>query len=108
MVVLPINSKRVCVTMYLSAVLLLGCCDSDKINQNINALSSSKAKDRNDAALALARCGSRASGAVRILGGLLYDENVGVQSAAAYALREIDTPEARRLIDEAVKRRAKH
>jgi len=62
-------------------------------------LSSRVAKERNNAALKLGRCGSKAARAVPLLEQLLYDENVGVQSAAAYALRKIDTPAARRIMD---------
>lgn len=57
-------------------------------------LYSERAKDRNAGALSLARCGEDAQGAVGKLSQLLYDPNPGVQSAAAYALREIDTKQA--------------
>lgn len=73
-----------------------GCCDKEKVPALTSALYSSVAKERNDAALSLARCGESASDAVPRLAALLYDSNVGVQSSAAYALRKIDTTSARR------------
>lgn len=65
-------------------------------------LSSSIPRERNEAALGLAKCGSEAGGAVPYLMGMLYDANPGVQSSAAYALRQIDTPQARAAIAAAV------
>lgn len=62
-------------------------------------LHSSDAGTRNEAALALARCGSLAERAVPRLIQMLYDDNVGVQSSAAYALRQIDTPAAREALE---------
>ncbi len=84
-----------------------GCCKQEEIPDLTLQLHSSSAKDRNDAALALARCGAKAERAVPRLGRLLYDENVGVQSAAAYALRKIDTPAAREIMDHAEGNRGK-
>lgn len=78
---------------------LAGCCDAEKIPKFIEKLNSAAAKERNDAALKLAHCGSKADGAVSTLALLLHDDNVGVQSAAAYALRKIDTPRARKIMD---------
>lgn len=78
---------------------LTGCCDSERIPGYIRNLNSSSASERNEAALKLARCGGKAERAVPTLAQLLYDDNVGVQSAAAYALRKIDTPSARRIME---------
>jgi HEAT repeat protein len=80
-------------------LVLSGCCDSASIPDHIEALSSQVAKERNHAALKLGRCGDKAARAVPLLERLLYDENVGVQSSAAYALRTIDTPAARRIME---------
>ena len=77
---------------------LIGCCDESKIPVLTSQLSSTKARDRTDAALALARCGSKADQAVSSLAKLLYDENAGVQSAASYALRQINTESAQAVI----------
>ena len=93
----------------VSAIIVLlivsACCDEKSIPKYTQLLYSHSAKDRNDAALALARCGSAASGAVYQLGSLLYDDNVGVQSAAAYALRKIDTTQAQKILKQAEDRR---
>ena len=86
-------------------VLLSGCCDSDAIPEYIRQLSHSDAKIRNDAALEIAACGSTAKDAVPYLAPLIYDENVGVQSSAAYALRRIDTKQSKAVLERAEKRR---
>ena len=70
---------------------LVSCCDKQELPHNIDRLYSSNVRERNQATLDLARCGSDAASAVPRLGELLYDENVGVQSGAAYALQRIDT-----------------
>lgn len=91
----------------LCLFFLLGCCDDDGLADAKRALYSGQAKARNDAALALARCGDKAADSVARLGQLLYDENVGVQSAAAYALRQIDTKQARGILEQAQARKAR-
>ena len=79
----------------LLTIMLTACCNKDSIPKAERLLYSNLARERNDAALELARCGSAADKAVPRLSQLLYDENVGVQSASAYALRKIDTQSAR-------------
>lgn len=76
-----------------------GCCDSASIPKFIEKLDSQNTRERNEAALSLARCGSRAGKAVPRLAELLYDPSVGIQSSAAYALRQIDTPAARAVME---------
>jgi HEAT repeat protein len=87
------------------AILLLGCCDNEALPKMKRNLYSQNASDRNEAALGLARCGAKAKDVVPRLVSMLYDSNVGVQSSAAYALREIDTPDARRALEQAQKAR---
>lgn len=86
-------------------LVLLGCCDNEALPKMKQDLYSQNASERNEAALALARCGAKGKDVVPRLVSMLYDPNVGVQSSAAYALREIDTPEARRALDQAQKAR---
>ncbi len=86
-------------------LLLLGCCDNEALPKMKRNLYSQNASDRNEAALGLARCGAKAKDVVPRLASMLYDSNVGVQSSAAYALREIDTPDARRALEQAQKAR---
>jgi HEAT repeat protein len=93
------------VAALLTIASLSACCDEAGIPKRIQGLYSSEAKTRNDSALALARCGSAGRGAVSRLADLLYDPNVGVQSASAYALRKIDTPDARQYLAAAEDRR---
>lgn len=88
-------------------VMFAGCCRQEEIPREVDKLYSSRANERNEGALALARCGSRADKAVARLAALLYDENVGVQSSAAYALRKIDTRRAREVLERAEARRRK-
>jgi HEAT repeat protein len=95
--------KRVVTATILAACA--ACCRQEEIPREIEKLYSSQASARNEGALALARCGSRAEKAVPRLAALLYDENVGVQSSAAYALRKIDTKRAREVLERAEARR---
>ena len=80
-------------------VLLSGCCSDADAKAAKSNLYSDKVSVRNEAALTLAGCGQRAHSAVPRLIELLSDENVGMQSSAAFALRKIDTPEARRSLE---------
>lgn len=89
----------------LLSIFLVACCKTEDIPKDIRALYSSSAKERNEAALKLASCGEDAAKAVPRLADLIYDKNVGVQSSAAYALRKIDTPEAREVLKKAEERR---
>lgn len=87
---------------------MAGCCDVDKIPANTKKLYSSVSAERNQALLDLAECGSKAEAATGRIAALLYDENVGVQSSAAYALRQIGTAEATRILERAQKNRSKN
>lgn len=81
------------------------CCNEAELAKAFQALNSSKAGDRNEAALVMAKCGSpKADRAVPRLISMLYDQNVGVQSSAAYALRRIDTAAARAALEKASKK----
>jgi HEAT repeat protein len=90
-------TRTLCV---FSLFLLSSCCDEANIPRFRTGLQSPLAKERNESALSLARCGSAAKAAVPRLTQLLYDENKGVQSSAAYALRKIDSPDARKALEE--------
>lgn len=103
---LPARSPIAWMSLFSLMILCSACCDEQRIPAALDQLYSGAARERNDAALALAHCGSRADAAVPRLAELLYDENPGVQSAAAYALRKINTPEAKRAIDQAVEHRS--
>lgn len=95
-------------TFLILIILLSSCCKEDQIAPAMQKIYSNNAKDKNDGALVLAQCGSpRADRAVGRLIQLMYDENTGVQSAAAYALRRIDTPEAREALERATAARGK-
>jgi HEAT repeat protein len=72
-----------------------GCCDEKGLPRALRDLYSEKASERNKALLLTSKCGERVESAVPRISQLLYDENVGVASSAAYALRCIDTKNAR-------------
>jgi HEAT repeat protein len=94
--------------IYLLIIFSLSsCCDKKQIPSYHKALFSNNAKMKNQAALDLARCGEAAGVAVPRLAELLYDDNVGVQSSAAYALRKIDTEQARAVIERVEAARSK-
>jgi HEAT repeat protein len=92
-------AMRVLITMI--GLFLMGCCDNEALPKMKQNLYSQNASERNEAALGLARCGAKAKDVVPRLAAMLYDSNVGVQSSAAYALREIDTSDARRALAQA-------
>lgn len=64
----------------------------------IKQLSDKESTIRNKAALELGAIGKKAEPAVPALIRLLKDPNGGVQTSAAYALRQIDSPRARKAL----------
>ncbi len=98
--------KQFCLLSF-AVLALAGCCDEKRIPDHIQALYSSNPRERNQATLDLARCGSAAQRAVPRLIQMIYDENVGVQSGAVYALTRIDTTEARAAVEAATRARRK-
>jgi len=85
-------------TLFVGCITVAGCCSTEKAKSLQAKLYSKKASERSNAAENLAYCGSNAERAVPRLAQLLYDDNPGVQSMAAYALRKIDTPAARSIM----------
>jgi HEAT repeat protein len=80
-------------------VLFTGCENSSRVPEHIQTLQRGTAHEKSEAAMSLGRIGSpKAVPAVGILIRLLEDKNTGVQSAAAYALRKIDTPLAKQAL----------
>lgn len=89
---------KFCICGLLLLVLACGPSKED-LPILIKELRSSESATRNKAALALAEFGAEGEKAVPSLIMLLNDESGGVRSSAAYALRKIDTPQARRALD---------
>jgi HEAT repeat protein len=87
-------------------VAVVGCCDEKALPTALKNLYSDKASERNKALLLIAQCGDRAESSVPRIAQLMYDENVGVASSAAYALRSIDTKNARAALKAAEQARA--
>jgi hypothetical protein len=95
-------------SMLLVAALITstGCCDDRALPGALKALYSEKASERNKALLLISKCGHKADSAVPRIAQLMYDENVGVASSAAYALRCIDSKGARAALKSAEQARA--
>lgn len=87
--------------------LLGGCCDDSKIPQAVKGLYSIEPRQRNESLQVLAQCGHRAESSVPRIAALMYDRNVGVASSAAYALRKIDSKDARAALKVAEEARAR-
>ena len=98
--------------MNRSALLILcmahiaGCCNEKSLPDALRNLNSPNASDRNKALQVITQCGSRGESAVPRISQLMYDENVGVASSAAYALRKIDSKRAREALKRAERARA--
>jgi len=91
---------RTVTLLCFSAALLIGCEDPKKVPEHIRKIQYGSAHEKTEAAMSLGRIGApEAVPAVGSLIALLDHENPGVQSAAAYALRKIDTPRARQALD---------
>ena len=100
--------KRLCLIIALGvSITATGCCDKEGLPSALRALNSEKASERNKALLLIAKCGERAESAVPRIAQLMYDENVGVASSAAYTLRCIDSKRARSALKAAEDARAK-
>lgn len=99
-------SERRILSIIIFAVTLTGCCDEKGLPKALKNLYSEKASERNQALLQIGRCGDRVESAVPRIAQLMYDENVGVASSAAYALRSIDTKSARAALKAAEDARA--
>ena len=87
-------------------IIVSGCCDEKSLPTALRNLNSLNASDRNKALQVIAQCGSRGESAVPRISQLMYDENVGVASSAAYALRKIDSKRAREALKRAERARA--
>ena len=94
------------VIILLSIILLSGCCDEKGLPAALKGIYSKQASERNKALLIISRCGAKAESAVPRIAALMYDQNVGVASSAAYALRKIDSKAAQAALKTAEEARA--
>jgi len=93
--------RNLLVLVLLVLGLQISCGPSEEdLPIYIKQLKSQESSVRNKAALSLAKFGADGEKAVPALIKLLSDKNGGVRSSAAYALRSIDTPQARRALDD--------
>jgi HEAT repeat protein len=95
------------IRILLSACALQGCCNESELPNAQRDLYSSDTREQTRALQVLARCGDKADSSVQRIVALLYDKNVGVASAAAYALRKIDSKQARDALSQAEAIRAR-
>ena len=79
----------------LISLSVSACCDEKALSGALKDIYSDKASQRNKALQVISQCGKRGESAVPRITQLMYDENVGVASSAAYALRKIDSKAAR-------------
>lgn len=93
--------KNFSLCFFVSSFLLFSACKESAetaIPRLVKQLSSPVQRERSQAALELARYGKEAKDAVPALIETLKDPNGGVKSNAAFALRSIDTQEARKAL----------
>lgn len=79
----------------IASTTITACCDEKALSGALKDIYSDKAHQRNKALQVISQCGKRGESAVPRISQLMYDENVGVASSAAYALRTIDSKAAR-------------
>jgi HEAT repeat protein len=95
------------ILLLLVTVLASSCCKEAEIPNASRGLYSNDHREKTKALQVLAQCGLKAEPSVQRIAALMYDKNVGVASAAAYALRKIDSPEARQALKTAEDARAR-
>lgn len=81
------------ITLQLSA-----CCHEAELPNAVRGLYSREVRERNQSLQTIAQCGAKAEKletSVPRIAALMYDPNVGVASSAAYALRRINSDEAK-------------
>jgi len=89
---MPGKLLKVCIVV---TYLLSGCCHESEVPLAMRGLYSSDPREKNRSLQTLAQCPQQSQTAVQRIAALMYDSNVGVASSAAYALRKIDSKEAR-------------
>ena len=96
------RTSWIAVCCLISCICLWSSCNSaaTEVPKLVAQLKSKQSGERNRAALKLGSYGKDAKAAVNALVERLSDENNGVRTSAAYALRQIDTPEAQRALDQ--------
>ena len=103
-VYMNINRSLILFTgLLLLGLLLLGCesRSPEKLRILVAELRSSDPEERNAAALSIGRYGPDGKAAVpELVRVLTSDKSRGIRTSAAYALRQINTPEAIRAIEE--------
>jgi hypothetical protein len=78
---------------------LVGCCHEAEVPLAVRGLYSSDPREKNKSLQTLAQCPQQSKPSLQRIASLMYDPNVGVASSAAYALRKIDSKEAREALE---------
>ena len=101
-------ASLVCLWATLSG--LVGCCHEAEVPLALRGLYSVDPREKNRSLQTLAQCPQQSKPSVQRIASLMYDPNVGVASSAAYALRKIDSKEAREALQvaEAVRDNKRH
>ncbi len=86
---------------FACGLVLQGCCNESELPNAQRGLYSQDHREKTRALQTLARCGDKAESSVQRIASLMYDKNVGVASAAAYALRKIDSKQAHEALSQA-------
>lgn len=89
-----------------TVMLVAGCCKEAELPAASRGLYSTDNREKTRSLQTLAQCGGKSEPSVQRIAALMYDKNVGVASAAAYALRKIDSKEARQALKTAEELRA--
>lgn len=91
-------SRMVTSGILVVALHLTACCHEAELPNAVRGLYSREVRERNQSLQLIAQCGGKADKletSVPRIAALMYDQNVGVASSAAYALRRINTDGAR-------------
>jgi HEAT repeat protein len=81
--------------------VISGCCHEADVPLALRGLYSADPREKNKSLQTLAQCPQQSKPSVQRIASLMYDPNVGVASSAAYALRKIDSKEAREALEAA-------
>lgn len=86
---------------FVCSGVLSGCCHEADVPLALRGLYSADPREKNKSLQTLAQCPQQSKPSVQRIASLMYDPNVGVASSAAYALRKIDSKEARKALEAA-------
>jgi hypothetical protein len=95
------RKSGVFISTVVLAGMLSGCCHEAEVPLAVRGLYSPDPREKNRSLQTLAQCPQQSQPSVQRIAALMYDPNVGVASSAAYALRKMNSPEAREALEAA-------